>query len=73
MYKSFSMDSMWGHYCSIECEDLKERKGLLKDRILTMIVIIITKKLASIELVSIIYTKYAVNIKSFSILAHSGA
>lgn len=43
MYKSFSMDSMWGRFCSIECEDLKERKGLVKDRILTMIVIIITK------------------------------
>lgn len=43
MYKSFSMDSMWGSFCSIECEDLKERKGLVKDRILTMIVIIITK------------------------------
>lgn len=53
------------------CEDLKER-GLFKDRFLTMIVIIITK-LASIELVSIIYIKYAVNNKSVSILAHSGA
>lgn len=41
MYQSFSMDSMCGRFCSIECEDLK-RKGL-KDRILTMIVIIITK------------------------------
>lgn len=56
-------------YCV--CEDLKER-GLFKDRFLTMIVIIITK-LASIELVSIIYIKYAVNNKSVSILAHSGA
>lgn len=54
------------------CEDLKEREGLFKDRFLTMIVIIITK-LASIELVSIIYIKYAVNNKSASILAHSGA
>lgn len=53
------------------CEDLKKR-GLFKDRFLTMIVIIITK-LASIELVSIIYIKYAVNNKSVSILAHSGA
>lgn len=53
------------------CEDLKER-GPFKDRFLTMIVIIITK-LASIELVSIIYIKYAVNNKSVSILAHSGA
>lgn len=40
MYKSFSMDSMWGRLCSIECEDLKESKGRVKDRILTMIVII---------------------------------
>lgn len=43
MYKSFSMDSMWGSFCSIEYEDLKERKGLVKDKILTLIVIIITK------------------------------
>lgn len=28
MYKSLSMDSVWGHFCSIECEDLKERKDL---------------------------------------------
>lgn len=41
-------------------------RGLVKkDKFLTMIVIIITKKLASLELVSIIYTRYAVNIKSF--------
>lgn len=25
LYKSFSMDSMWGHFCSIESEDWKER------------------------------------------------
>lgn len=36
-------------------------------------IVIVTTKLASRELVSIIYTKYAVNIKSFPILAHSGA
>lgn len=26
MYKSFSMDSMWGCYCSIECEDFGGEK-----------------------------------------------
>lgn len=36
------MDSIRERFCSIESEDFK-RKGPFKDRIITMIVIIITK------------------------------
>lgn len=36
------MDNIWERFCSIKSEDFR-RKGLFKDRILTMIVIIITK------------------------------
>lgn len=36
------MDNIWERFCSIKSVDFK-RKGLLEDRILTMIVIIIKK------------------------------